>query len=121
MPAGRIIPTIRYKDCPAAIDWLQRAFCFESDFTATASQSKRVSSCILNCSPSLKLTQKSHKRKVALPVSVPMFLVFYRYSNGSAIFSEDFAAFMSLIAAVGSQVQALVTMVVLISAGVEIM
>ena len=33
MPAGRVIPTIRYKDCPAAIDWLQRAFCFESYLT----------------------------------------------------------------------------------------
>lgn len=30
MATGRIIPTIRYKDCQAAIDWLTRAFSFSS-------------------------------------------------------------------------------------------
>ena len=30
MATGRIIPTIRYKDCPAAIEWVMRAFSFES-------------------------------------------------------------------------------------------
>lgn len=32
MTAGSIIPSIRYKDCPAAIKWLQQAFGFESHF-----------------------------------------------------------------------------------------
>ena len=32
MAAGAIIPTIRYKDCPAAIHWLKRAFSFEEHF-----------------------------------------------------------------------------------------
>ena len=32
MAVGSIIPTIRYKDCPVAIDWLQRAFRFEAHF-----------------------------------------------------------------------------------------
>ena len=32
MARGKIIPSIRYKNCPEAIDWLARAFSFTPHF-----------------------------------------------------------------------------------------
>ena len=59
MPAGSIIPTIRYKDCPAAIDWLQRAFCFETHFIVPG-ESGDVLHAQLTCGESMIMLGSAH-------------------------------------------------------------
>ena len=38
MATGKIIPSIRYKHCPEAIDWLARAFSFTPHFVVPGDQ-----------------------------------------------------------------------------------
>ena len=38
MATGKIIPSIRYKNCPEAIDWLARAFSFTPHFVVPGDQ-----------------------------------------------------------------------------------
>lgn len=59
MGTGSIIPTIRYSDCPAAIEWLRRAFCFESHFIVPG-EGGEILHAQLTCGESMIMLGSAH-------------------------------------------------------------
>jgi uncharacterized glyoxalase superfamily protein PhnB len=59
MATGKIIPSIRYKNCPEAIDWLARAFSFTSHFVVPGDQGE-ILHAQLTCGDAMIMLGSAH-------------------------------------------------------------